>query len=285
MNGSIGSRFPEFGGVHGASILVPCHPPPWPCIGLTCDNERMNASDVAERLQQLRYRQMTSPEAGRLLYEFVVNGDVENVLELGFGHGTSTCFIAAALQEKGRGSVTTIDRRSALSRRPNLLTLLDHLGLQDYVEPLVSERSYTWELMKLIERQTDGNRTDPCFDFCFLDGSHTWETDGLAFFLVDKLLRSDRWILFDDVHWTFATSPTLKHTKKVQAMPEDERTTPQVLRILGLLVLQHPAYSQVRLMGNYGWAYKSPAAGEEARQKDAVDRLREIEPALTSRRR
>jgi predicted O-methyltransferase YrrM len=241
----------------------------------------MNADQVTERLEQLNYQQLTSATAGALLYEFVLESEIEDVLELGTGNGTSTCYIAAALQEKGRGRVTTMDRTEALSREPNVFALLDRLGVGDRVDVVLAERSYDWELMKLIERQTRGSRTEPCFDFCFVDGAHTWETDGFAFFLGDKLLRDDSWILFDDVHWTHAASPTLAGTEVVEAMPNEERITPQVLRIIGLLVLQHPSYSNVRLAGNYAWAYKR---GESAQgvNEHAVARLGELEAALNT---
>ncbi|HLM37401.1 MAG TPA: hypothetical protein VK287_06410 [Gaiellaceae bacterium] len=50
----------------------------------------------------------------------------------------------------------------------------------------MAERSYNWELMHLIERQQEEGAPG-WFDFCFFDGGHTWETDGFALLLVDKL--------------------------------------------------------------------------------------------------
>ena len=47
------------------------------------------------------------------------------------------------------------------------------------------------------------------YDFCFIDGAHTWDTDGFAFCLVDRMLRPGGWIIFDDLNWTHAHSPTL----------------------------------------------------------------------------
>ena len=58
--------------------------------------------------------------------------------------------------------------------------------------------SYTWFLKKKIAGQSANGKCEPCYDFCFIDGAKNWTIDGLAFFLVDKLLKADGWILFDD---------------------------------------------------------------------------------------
>jgi predicted O-methyltransferase YrrM len=231
----------------------------------------MEYKEVAQRLAELDYPALTTAEAGRLLYDFVSGPDVEDVLELGFAHGTSTAYMAAALAEKGVGSVTAIDRVSALSREPNIHQVLEHLGLESRVRPLFTASSYNWELMRILERQTTGGETIPCFDFCFIDGAHTWETDGFAFLLVDKLLRHDRWVLFDDLYWSLTTSPSTK-SEKLHTLSEDELKTPQIVQVFDLLVRPHPAYDEFAVTGSYGWAYKRATEGE-GRHRHDVERL------------
>lgn len=207
-------------------------------------------------------RAATTPRAGRLLFEFVRRSGARNILELGFAHGNSTCYLAGALDEAGGGSIITIDRDSARARVPDIHTLLALTRLQGYATPVFAHSSYNWELMKLIQSRRDGHTTAPLFDFAFIDGAHTWEADGLAFFLTDKLLRPGGWILFDDVHWTIAASPTMRNTERAQAMPEEERRTPQVMRVFSLLVMQHPDYTDFTVRGNWAWTYKQAHAGE-----------------------
>jgi predicted O-methyltransferase YrrM len=231
----------------------------------------MKLGDLERRLAELDYNPLTSSLGGKLLYDFVVRSRVVDVLELGFAHGTSTAYLAAALDENGRGMVTTIDRHDALERKPNVHEVLSHLGLERYGNVMTTERTYTWELMTLLDRQTSEGDVDPCFDFCFVDGAHTWSDDGFAFFLVDKLLREDRWIVFDDLHWSYATSPGSPEDEW-EALPEVERTTAQIGRVFDLLVRQHPAYDRFRVIGDYGWAYKHPSTGER-HQQDVVDTL------------
>jgi predicted O-methyltransferase YrrM len=236
----------------------------------------VKCEDVDRRLAELDYQPLTSQGAGRLLYDFVLHSDVQDVLELGFAHGTSTAYLAAALHEKGVGRVTTIDRRAALSREPNIHGVLRHLGLEAFVRPVFAERSYNWELLRLLEGQTSGDQTTACFDFCFFDGAHTWETDGFAFYLVDKLLRDDRWILFDDLHWSYAASPT-SSSGEMDELPEEERTRAQLELVFDLLVRNHASYERFRVLGNYAWAYKRGSTGS-GKHADLVDRL--VAPAL-----
>jgi len=203
---------------------------------------------------------------GRLLYEFALRDGVEDVLELGFAHGTSTAYIAAALDEKRSGCVTTLDKTGVLERVPNVHAVLEHLGLESWVRPIVAADSYNWELMKIIDQQTSDTLTKPCFDFCFMDGAHTWETDGFAFLLVDRLLRPDRWLVFDDIAWSFAASPSLRGSQHVREMAEEQRSAKQVGKVVDLLV--RPAGYEVRLLCNVALAFKGDPDGNDAHRHD-----------------
>jgi predicted O-methyltransferase YrrM len=225
--------------------------------------------EVDRALAELDVPRLTSEAGGRMLYEFVLGSGAEDVLELGFAHGTSTAYLAAALHERGGGLVTTLDRREALQREPNIHAVLGRLGLAELVRPILAERSYVWELMRLLRERAAEGPSGPWFDFCFVDGPHTWEVDGFAFFLVDKLLRPDRWLLFDDLHWTQASSPA---QDLADDGSEEERTTAQIELVFDLLVREHPDYPLHRLLGNYAWAYKRAAQGDGV-NADAVDRL------------
>ncbi|RMF91879.1 MAG: class I SAM-dependent methyltransferase [Nitrospinota bacterium] len=219
---------------------------------------------IAQKIGHLPHM---APKQGRVLYEFILQHDITQCLELGFAHGTSSCYIAAALDEKGEGHLTTIDLAEgahpyfppARSRTPNIYELLEMTGLGRYVEPVLTGISYNWELMKIIEAQTRHGVCEPLYDFCYIDGAHTWETDGFAFFLVAKLLKPGGWILFDDLKWSYAQSPGLKEEEWVKRMPEEERCTPQIEKVFNLLVRQHPEFEDFQVMDQWwgwGWARK-----------------------------
>lgn len=173
---------------------------------------------------------------------------VQNVLELGFAHGVSTCYMAAALTRTGGGHIVTIDKDSARHNTPNIEALLARIGQTQTVTVCYEPTSYNWRLMKFLEA---GRRF--MFDLCYIDGAHSWFVDGLAFFLVHQLLKPGGWIIFDDLDWTYATSPSLAQTEWVRTMPEEERTTPHVRKIYELLVKPHPQYHNFRV--DHEWAY------------------------------
>jgi len=194
---------------------------------------------------------------GLIVHNFIKNNNIHNILELGFAHGRSTCYMAAALDEVGTGSITTIDFDSARERNPNIMELSSKTKLGEYIKPVFADRSFTWELMKLIEKQTRKNVCEPLFDFCYLDAGHNWDTTGFGFFLVEKLLKRGGWLLFDDLGWTYDNSPSLKDKEYVKKMPEDYKTTPQVGKVFSLLVRQHPGFKNIKQEEKWGWAQKN----------------------------
>jgi predicted O-methyltransferase YrrM len=214
---------------------------------------------------------ITPPSDGKILYDFILASGRSRILELGFAHGTSTCYMAAALDAAGTGSLVTIDRVEARSREPNILALLDRTGLGHYVTPIFSESSYTWELKKMIEEQTKENATIPMFDFCFIDGVHAWDPDGFAFLLAEKLLVPGGWILLDDLNWSYDGMSGPQNTDWPVNMPPDFNTAAQMEMVFSLLVMQHSSFENFRREGRWGWAQKkSTIPDNSARLLDQI---------------
>ena len=93
------------------------------------------------------------------------------------------------------------------------------------------------------------------FDFCYLDGGHTWAVTGFHFFLMEHLIAPGGWLLFDDIRWSFATS-THKNKAWVQNLTEEERTTCQVGKVWELLVKPHPGFFNFNEQHNWAWCQK-----------------------------
>ncbi|HYG22023.1 MAG TPA: glycosyltransferase family 29 protein [Verrucomicrobiae bacterium] len=197
---------------------------------------------------------MNLEQANRMT-SFMTEHRVEKVLELGFAHGVSTCYMAAALARNGGGSIVTIDVASARQRQPNIEELLERIGERERVTVHYEPTSYTWRLMKFLEENPR-----PVFDLCYIDGAHNWFVDGFAFFLVNLLVKPGGWIIFDDYNWTYASSPGYANSEFVRKMPEDEKTTPQVKKVFELLVKTHPDYQSFHVVGGWGFAQKKPLA-------------------------
>ena len=192
-----------------------------------------------------------TPEQGERISQFILENGITDILELGFRHGVSTTYMAAALGRAGKGHIVTVDLHSAKQNEPNIEDLLNRVGERQRVDVHYEPTSYTWRLMRMLQ-----DDPTPRFDLCYIDGAHDWFVDGFAFFLVDRLLRPNGWILFDDMDWTYAGSPALRNTERVKHMPEDERSTRQVRMVYDLLVKTHPSYGNFRDEGEWGFARK-----------------------------
>ena len=187
------------------------------------------------------------------LQEFIVENGIRDCLELGFYHGVSSAYVAEILKDLGGGSLTTIDLISAQERQPNIDQVLSDLGLDSYVTVFYEPRSYTWRLMKLLEAHSE-----PIYDFCYIDGGHSWDVSGFGFFLVEKLVRPGGWLLFDDLDWTYERMIGSEGKSAfMRRMPEEEIATRQVRKVWELLVKRHPSFHNIREDGQWGFAQKT----------------------------
>jgi len=209
----------------------------------------MQLTDVQKVVHGVPFMKL---EQAKRITTLMLDHGCRNVIELGFLHGVSTCYMAAALDEIGKDwSIVTIDKETALTVRPSIEELLSNLGLRDRVTIWYEKSSYTWRLMKMLE-----DDPNPRFDFCYIDGAHTWADDGFAFFLVDRLLKPGAWIVFDDIDWSYATSPSMRDTAFVRSMSAEEQTTQQVKKVFDLLVKTHPSYGEFSCTDGWGVAQK-----------------------------
>lgn len=201
------------------------------------------------------------------LYSFILKEEPRECLELGFGHGASSCYIAAALDEVGKGKLTSVDLLSGIEwQTPSIEELLERTGLTDRVEVHREHTGYSWFLGKQIERYTSNNRCIPIYDFCFIDGAKHWTTDAAAFFLVDKLLKPGGWLVFDDLRWTFQSKVDEGKRKldgiSLLTMRNEELNEPHIEKVFRLLVMQHPDYSNFRIKDDW-WAWAQKEAGSK----------------------
>jgi predicted O-methyltransferase YrrM len=222
----------------------------------------MDFDDVAERIRGIPFM---TPALGRRVYDHIRATRPEHALEIGTAHGVSAAYIAAALDANGFGHLTTVDHQGAMfDPRPG--EVLANAELADHVTIVREHSSYNWFLKERIEESSDaaGNCT-PRYDFCYLDGSHNWNLDGLAAVLIEKLLRPRGWLLMDDLTWTYEVdNPSLAPTGECPPLArasESERNQPHVLAVFELIVKQHPSFTRfIREDEWYGWAQKDPAA-------------------------
>ena len=130
--------------------------------------------------------------------------------------------------------------------------MISEFSLEEFVNPIVTTEGYIWDLSKLIEKN------DTRFDFCYIDGGHTFESTLLAFILIDILLDKGGIIIFDDIDWTVEKSISafgnaiLKVPMHRSNTPH-QRATPQVKMVCDLIVSKYD-YTLIENKDEFNWA-------------------------------
>lgn len=200
------------------------------------------------------------------LYEMILTQKLTRILELGIAHGTATCYMAAALHELDAGLITCVDIHNPDPPfEPSAEEQLERTGLSRFAEIIRMETGYTWFLHDDILRHTIDHRCNEVYDLCIIDGPKNWTIDGAAFFMVDKLLKKNGWLIFDDYNWTYADVDSRRDTTDGithRQLSKSERETPQIREVFELLVRQHPSYSNFIVIDDGGWALAQKTASD-----------------------
>jgi predicted O-methyltransferase YrrM len=189
----------------------------------------------------------------REIYGCIVSTNARDCLELGTGFGATACVMAAAIDQIGGGTVTTVDQ---IARDPVGVDQLAQLtGLSRHIKSVQLSAGYNWFLLRLLQERTKGGACEPCFGFCYLDGAHEWQPDALAVLLMTRLLRPGAWIMLDDLNFKLrGCHPGWDAGNR----SDEELDTPQVGLVFDLLVKTHPDLERFMLSndGHIGWARK-----------------------------
>jgi len=161
--------------------------------------------------------------------------------EIGVYEGDTALAIADELD--GRGEIHLFDFEDKVTAAAARIEAAGYRNVVAHPNSRKIMDSYNWSLMTLLRE-----RAEPRFDYVFLDGSHTWAVDALAFMLVDRLLRPGGHIEFDDYHWTIERSPSMNP----QAFPASDRlftreqmAERQVALVVDLLVRRDRRYEEI----------------------------------------
>jgi predicted O-methyltransferase YrrM len=183
-----------------------------------------------------------------IIRDLVKEYDLSNFLEIGFFHGKSSIYMGAILREIGKGHLLTIDLEGARKKSPNIIDLIDATGFADLITPVFAHRSYTWELAKLIR---DGKRE--LFDFCYLDGGHTFDVTALGVMLVSALMKPGGILVIDDLDWSMANSKHYQeHPEQADKYSIDEQNS-QGIRIVWNKLLPEVGFKKIREVPEHSW--------------------------------
>jgi len=123
------------------------------------------------------------------LYETVIKYQATQVIEIGMAYGISTLAILAAIEKNGGGRLISIDPYQSTDYKGIGLLNVQKAGLAQY-HTLIEKPDYL-ALPELVEQKTQ-------LDAAYIDGWHTFDYTLLDFFFVDKLLKADGFVAFND---------------------------------------------------------------------------------------
>ncbi|RXK13602.1 hypothetical protein CP965_07335 [Halarcobacter mediterraneus] len=213
----------------------------------------MKFKDIKKELKNIPW---ISTENANFLYNFIIENKINNILELGIAHGTATCYMAAALEELGEGTITAVDL-TGTSFTPSAEEQITKYNFDKYVDIVRMKTGYNWFLHDKIKSNSQNNICKEEYDLCIIDGAKNWTIDSSAFYLVDKLLKEDGYIIFDDYTWTYEiANKTQISTDRINhdSLSVPELKTPHIKEIFDLCVMQHPNYSDFKIFYNNQWA-------------------------------
>lgn len=205
----------------------------------------MRIEDVKAVVGDLRWMSL---EQARTIRDHVSKFDLRRILEIGFMHGVSTCYLAAIANETV-GRVTSCDLPTSADLHPTAEQLLERCGLRNLVELHRDSEGAEWRMMKFIQNRAE-------FDFIYIDAAHTLQSAGFEFFLAEKLLRVGGWILFDDLDYILEEQ-SHAHQPWAQRMTKEQRQTAQVRMVWEFLAKPHPHFSNFIEQDSWGWCRKT----------------------------
>lgn len=147
-------------------------------------------------------------ERGLLIYSLIKKYDIESYLEVGYGRGYS-CFCAAmAMEELGRGSVTTID------------PALDEAQIQNLANVFPKE---WFARIKFFKSTSDDyfEKNNEKFDMIYVDGDHRYEVVKRDWENSQK--RFNKVILLDDYHLPGKNQKDIEVSSLVDSIEDDSK--------------------------------------------------------------
>lgn len=171
--------------------------------------------------------------------------EIRSYAELGVLYGDSTCRVAEALLPDSTLYLFDFhDMVHAVGERLKQRNLWGRHTVLLYGNSRRLRDSYNWSLMHIMRYHPE-----PLFDYVFLDGAHTYDVDGLALLLLDRLLRPGGYLELDDYDWYIGRSATQApgvYPEIAEWYTEEQIHTPHVAKIAHLFLERGEGYEVVQ---------------------------------------
>jgi hypothetical protein len=172
---------------------------------------------------------------------FVRSAASKVVAEVGIYQGDTSLELAKALN--GSGELHLFDFQDRVDAVEKRIREAGFHNIKTYGNSYKLLDSYNWQLAKLIEKSNG-----PIYDYVYMDGNSTFAIDGLAFCLVDRLLKAGGYVDFDNYDFTLGSSRTFRPERfplTGKLYTREQIDTKQAKMIIDLLVRKSGRYSEI----------------------------------------
>jgi hypothetical protein len=128
------------------------------------------------------------------------------IAEIGVDRGATTKAILQVLRSGDEYDLFDLD--CPLFKEFSSLENPNSVKINRYENTRATFDSYAWMLAKLLEQRFEGGIINPLWDAVYLDGAHVFHVDAPATAVIKELIKPHGLIVFDDVRWSLASSPT-----------------------------------------------------------------------------
>lgn len=194
---------------------------------------------MLEKIGKDPYKAISTPSRDALLAvdELIkVNGLNLTIAEIGVGVGATTVEFARKLCSQGR--LILFDYQESVQSLSADLAGLGFTNVESFGNSRLVYDSYCWNLAKLALASRE--RGEAAFiDFAYLDGAHSFVHDAPAALVLKEIIKPGGLLLFDDLNWTYDTSPTMNPRVNPQVAgwyTLDQLSVPHVQMICKLFV-------------------------------------------------
>jgi len=159
---------------------------------------------MLEQIGTVKGTSIPCKDAVRILRGILRKIEDPVVIEVGVGVGATTLALAEILDNRGRILIFDFEEKVAELKKD-----LEDRGFRNveaFGNTHKTSDSYSWQLARLAQ---DSIATGPFVDFAYLDGAHNFLHDAPAAVALKALTKPGGYILLDDIHWTYADSPSI----------------------------------------------------------------------------
>ena len=166
------------------------------------------------------------------------------VAEIGVDRGATTREIIKILSYGDVLDLYDFSNCTLVSDLENI-KLLSECEINFYGNTRALYDSYSWTLAKKYLQLFESGQDTKIYDAVYLDGAHTFHVDAPTACVVKELVKINGYIVFDDMYWNLANSPTCNTAENRNNFNTEQFNEPHVKLLVEVLMRSDNRYEEI----------------------------------------